>query len=409
MAGKISLIVQPGDSFFPLLRAIDRAEKSVNITVFRLDDPIILNALVEARSRGVNVRALVATSARGWEDENRLLIRKAKKLGIESREPHGDSKKTRFHYKILTVDNVLSLVLTFNPTQENLHYTRDFGVELYDEMVAAELNRLFEADWKGARFSPDKRSPLLISPYNSRRKMLELLGGATKSIHISDAKVEDEEVLEVLRNKAAAGIDVRILCDYGEAPKKRSALQQRAMARFRLHAKCVIVDSSRAAIGSMNLRTESLDVRREVGILVENQKVVQGLEQVFQSDWEQLPPASMQPTAAPSRGSRPTVAPHHAGSGFVLISLTDALRGYTLQTGETTIGRADENEIVIADAKVSRFHARIEVRGDTCTVTDIDSANGTFVNGERIIGTRTLFSGDVVRVGDYEELRLLEV
>jgi phosphatidylserine/phosphatidylglycerophosphate/cardiolipin synthase-like enzyme len=66
MAGKISLIVQPGDSFFPLVRAIDKAEKSVNITVFRLDDPIILNALVDAQTRGVTVRALVATSANGW-------------------------------------------------------------------------------------------------------------------------------------------------------------------------------------------------------------------------------------------------------------------------------------------------------------------------------------------------------
>ena len=57
------------------------------------------------------------------------------------------------------------LVLTFNPTLENLHYTRDFGIELYDETVAAELNRLFDADWDGAEFSPDPDSPLLISPY----------------------------------------------------------------------------------------------------------------------------------------------------------------------------------------------------------------------------------------------------
>ena len=159
MASKISLIVQPGDSFFPLVRAIDHAETSVNITVFRLDDPIILKALVEARARGVAVRALIATSANGWEEQNRRLLKDARKAGIATREPAGDSRKTRFHYKILIIDGALSLVLTFNPTRENLHYTRDFGIELHDEKVAAELNRLFDADWQDVPFTPDPDSP----------------------------------------------------------------------------------------------------------------------------------------------------------------------------------------------------------------------------------------------------------
>src|SRR5262245_44422584 len=142
MTHKISLIVQPGDSFFPIVRAIDRAERSINLTVFRMDDPIIQKALVEASKRGVKVRALIASSARGWEEKNRRLRKNAKKAGIATREPAGDSKKTRFHYKLMTVDGAQSLVFTFNPTRENLHYTRDFGIELYDEAIAAEITRL---------------------------------------------------------------------------------------------------------------------------------------------------------------------------------------------------------------------------------------------------------------------------
>ena len=144
MHHKISLIVQPGDSFFPIVKAIDRAERSINLTVFRMDDPIILEALLEARKRGVRIRLLISSSARGWEEKNRKLLKEGKKAGIATKEPAGDSKSTRYHYKAMTVDDQEALVFTFNPTRENLHYTRDFGIEVYDPKVAAEINRLVD-------------------------------------------------------------------------------------------------------------------------------------------------------------------------------------------------------------------------------------------------------------------------
>ena len=105
MHHKISLIVQPGDSFFPIVRAIDKAEHSINLTVFRMDDPIIQKALVEAQRRRVRVRLLIASSARGWEEKNQKLLKDAKKAGIATKEPSGDSKKARYHYKVMTVDD----------------------------------------------------------------------------------------------------------------------------------------------------------------------------------------------------------------------------------------------------------------------------------------------------------------
>jgi polyphosphate kinase len=204
LQGKVSLIVQPGDSFFPIVTAIDRAEHSINLTVFRMDDPIIQKALAEAHNRRVRIRVLIASSARGWEEKNRKLLKDAKKLGISTKEPSGDSKRARYHYKIMTVDNSASLIFTFNPTRENLHYTRDFGLELYDPRVASEINRLFDADWDDISFTPDPDSPLLISPFNSRAKMTELLASAEKSIHIADAKLEDPAIVRQLVDKAQA-------------------------------------------------------------------------------------------------------------------------------------------------------------------------------------------------------------
>jgi len=66
-----------------------------------------------------------------------------------------------------------------------------------------------------------------------------------------------------------------------------------------------------------------------------------------------------------------------------------------------TIGRSEENDIVIDDYKVSRIHLQI-VQGDNgnCSVVDLNSANGTFVNGQRIRGEFYLQAGDTVIIGD---------
>lgn len=67
--------------------------------------------------------------------------------------------------------------------------------------------------------------------------------------------------------------------------------------------------------------------------------------------------------------------------------------------GSTTIGRADSNQISILDKSLSRVHARISRRGRTIAIEDLDSTNGTEVNGTRI-RTHELNHGDAVRCGD---------
>jgi cardiolipin synthase A/B len=411
MHHKISLIVQPGDSFFPIVRAIDRAERSIKLTVFRMDDPIIQRALLEARNRGVRIRVLISSSARGWEEKNQKLLKDAKKAGIATKEPAGDSKKSRYHYKVMTVDDAVAMVFTFNPTRENLHYTRDFGVEVYDPKVAGELNRLFDADWDDIEFVPDADSPLLISPYNSRTKMVDLLGSAERTIHIADAKVEDPAITRLLAEKAAQGVEVRVLGEEKHGGKFPKGISFRAIPRFKLHAKLTVVDGKRATIGSMNLRTESFDRRREVCMLVEDADVLKRLEAVFKSDWEQkAPPSSSAATvvvgAVQAQASAPVEMPTR---GFVVISRTDALVRHALREGNTTIGRSEENDIVVADALVSRHHARITLAEGACTLADLGTANGTFVNGERVEGHRKLAPGDVVGIAGAEEFRLFEL
>ncbi len=65
-----------------------------------------------------------------------------------------------------------------------------------------------------------------------------------------------------------------------------------------------------------------------------------------------------------------------------------------------TIGRRADNTIVLPDSLVSRQHARIEWQADGPVLHDLGSTHGTYVNGRRVSGPRSLQPGYVLRVGD---------
>jgi sigma-B regulation protein RsbU (phosphoserine phosphatase) len=67
-----------------------------------------------------------------------------------------------------------------------------------------------------------------------------------------------------------------------------------------------------------------------------------------------------------------------------------------------TIGRSSRNDICISDPFASRLHAEIRRENDLVMLVDNGSANGTYVNGQRVTGSLRLNVGDIVRIGETE-------
>jgi Protein of unknown function (DUF3662)/FHA domain len=63
------------------------------------------------------------------------------------------------------------------------------------------------------------------------------------------------------------------------------------------------------------------------------------------------------------------------------------------------IGRLADCRVIITDTNTSRHHAEIRRAGSGFVLSDLGSTNGTFVNGERLLGDRRLADGDIVTVG----------
>ncbi len=64
-----------------------------------------------------------------------------------------------------------------------------------------------------------------------------------------------------------------------------------------------------------------------------------------------------------------------------------------------TIGRASGANLVLTDPDISRVHARLDEESDAVFLSDHNSSNGTYLNGERIAEGIELRSGDVIEVG----------
>ena len=73
---------------------------------------------------------------------------------------------------------------------------------------------------------------------------------------------------------------------------------------------------------------------------------------------------------------------------------------FSLEGDQLTIGRDSSSGVAINDAEISRKHARLTFQGGKYVIEDLGSTNGTFVNGQRLVSTVVLKSGDVVSFGE---------
>lgn len=73
---------------------------------------------------------------------------------------------------------------------------------------------------------------------------------------------------------------------------------------------------------------------------------------------------------------------------------------YPLEGDQLIIGRDATSGVAINDAEVSRKHARLNFQGGKYVIEDLGSTNGTFVNGQRLVSSTVLKSGDVVSLGE---------
>ena len=78
----------------------------------------------------------------------------------------------------------------------------------------------------------------------------------------------------------------------------------------------------------------------------------------------------------------------------------EVLKDYPVRSRSITIGRQQDNTIVLDNPRVSGYHARIDKTGTDYILTDLQSTNGTIVNNENVVSQK-LLHGDRIRIGEH--------
>jgi len=140
-----------------------------------------------------------------------------------------------------------------------------------DPGIVTGLTRLFEADCRSsdAGLPHGLSESLIVGPDQARTRFLEMLSQARHTIRIIDHRVTDPEVVAQLRNCQAAGMRVEVL---GAG----------AVGGLQSHGKMLLVDDRVAAIGSISLSRPSLNLRREVAVMVHDPGNLATLKRFFE-------------------------------------------------------------------------------------------------------------------------------
>jgi phosphatidylserine/phosphatidylglycerophosphate/cardiolipin synthase-like enzyme len=263
------LVLTPAERKAALLGVIGSAKRRLVLSLFRCDDFSVLDALAAALERGCEVEAILTKRAKGGKKRLKKLWGALEEMGAVVTR-YADPV-VKYHAKYLVADQKTAMITTLNPTRKCFSRTWDAVVLTDDPSVVKGLLTLFRADAAGVPL-PSRRPlgrRLIVGPERSRAELRGLIAGAKHSIRILDHKLSDPDLVALLKERRAEGIIVSVL---GKQP----------MGGVVPHGKMMIIDETRAVLGSTALSTLSLDFRREVSLVVHDAALVKQLNQSYQ-------------------------------------------------------------------------------------------------------------------------------
>lgn len=290
-----SVHVQPESGHQPILDEIEFANCTIDLNMYLFTDDVILEALDRAEARGIRVRVLLERQPFGTFGDQQEMFDTLIGFGAEVQWSPPEFQYS--HAKYMIVDGRVLLVTNQNFTNAGFNSNREFGVVTTEPGYAQEAQSVFDADWNRTALSIDIQH-LVVSPINSRDTILELIRGSQQSVWMYSEVLRDEQITSALSEASDRGVDVRILvnptADEDDVPYFLDALghgvEIRVLNRPYVHSKLMIVDGMKALVGSQNYSYTSLNLNREVGIVVDDETNLAVVTSVYERDWAKAVP-----------------------------------------------------------------------------------------------------------------------
>ncbi|RZN42497.1 MAG: hypothetical protein EFT35_01805 [Methanophagales archaeon ANME-1-THS] len=316
VSGTVTTFVSPDCSFSVLQREIEHATSSLHLNLYQFENPYLMDSILDAVKRGVQVSLLLEGSpVGGITDDERYIASQVSERGGSVR--FSDDPFVN-HAKYAVVDNKTLILMTENwgdtgVPLNNSFGNRGWGIVIQNERVAKYFKEAFLEDfYRGKEYAPDGKDPKLSSfimsrtipqgaylpvfepqtatcrltviplfaPDNvlSNQTILGLLNGATERICVQQFSVArvwgeaDNPFITALLNAARRGCEVKLLLDsneynldaWNDNDETMAWINERAAEEnLSLEAKLVDLDS----LGLAKLHTKGLIVDGKVVVI----------------------------------------------------------------------------------------------------------------------------------------------
>jgi cardiolipin synthase A/B len=300
-----SLIVLPDDSSQPIIDAVNKALKSIRIKMFVFSDPALLQAVIAAHRRGVDLRVMLNPERRDGQKENSACRSTLIDAGLQVLDSSPTFDVT--HEKSMVIDDSIAFVQSLNWETENLTGARDYAIVTTHKHEVDEIIECFDADWSRLDFKTGEHSHLIWCIGNGRQRLGKLIDSAKHSLWLQNERYQDPVIIEHLVRAHFRGVKIRIMARPPHKLKRDKLIEGvsglrilqdmgveiHKLKHIKLHAKLMFADDARAIIGSINLAPGSFDSRRELAIEIEDEAIIHRLHKIVRQDWENSHPLDL--------------------------------------------------------------------------------------------------------------------
>lgn len=297
------MVTDPASDYTEIVQAIKHAKKSVHLQNYHLSHPDVMAALIQKSKAGLDVQVIVDHAAT-VRDKSPNAYKDLSAAGVPVKLSSKGFSIT--HSKTMVIDGEISFISTINLTRHP-DTTRDVGFFFDDSELANALEDIFATDWQNADVNGNN-SPkglpdaLVVSPTNSRTKLLGFINSAQQHLQLEVENFVDKDMAQALTDAVQRGVKVEVVvprCSF-TSPDLNMGIAKELSSNgvdIRLmpdpttaeqpyiHAKFILVDDQSAFVGSENMSHNSLDLAREVGVLFDLGQFANSMQTIFQSDF----------------------------------------------------------------------------------------------------------------------------
>lgn len=283
------LLISPYGVENELLDILAETKYSVSMRNYLLTEKTFLSMFANLSHMWVEMDIILENEVYGGDQK--AFLKAKEKLGkVWARVLSDEQMWTNFvHAKTLILDKKKVIISTANFTYPSLWRNREYRFITSHTWVLTSLENIFAKDllWEEI-FDVDIHPRLLICPIDCREKIVDYIENAQQSIQIEAQYIEDPEIIRLLEEQISQGLRVELIVGAYQEKWLLDAFGTGAkvLEDPYIHAKNILIDGKTLLMWSMNLSTNALDNNREIGIIIDDEKVIKKFHGQFIRDWK---------------------------------------------------------------------------------------------------------------------------